>query len=405
MKPSLKFLAEHSLTFSAIGLGLGLSFFCGWYFGHQTDSDRSILSAESRSRQESSLPNGKERREQGQAETVPGKRERRASLSKDESKQFAESVRSIFRENAKLKRLARFEKLVEKTGIEHLPELVSLIRENDLRGNDSGDEWTRLWTSWGERDPKAAMDFFMKYDWTGWNSSARGEARNRTLVSWAQADPETARRFVEADGDFVNGDRSMVYGLVEGWANVNPENAADWVFKSGLGMAGEYGKIVEALSRKGGQEGLDAWFSKLDSNKVPDKDRAGFAEAIAHMKQQYEPDKAAAWVESHLGEPWVEASEIVGTTTRAFAERDPKSAIEWASRTGLEQATRIAVETWCERDSDAAGKWMKEHAHIPAFSQSASQVMAYLQQKDPVAAQNWANGITNKAVRDRLLAR
>ena len=60
---------------------------------------------------------------------------------------------------------------------EHLPDLVSLIRENDLRGNDSGEEWTRIWTSWGERDPQAAMDFFKTYDWTGWNDAARGEAK------------------------------------------------------------------------------------------------------------------------------------------------------------------------------------------------------------------------------------
>ena len=145
-----------------------------------------------------------------------GRHGKGAPISKADSKDFAQSVRTIFRENVKQRRIAQFEKLVERTGIEHLPELVSLIRENDLRGNDSGEEWTRLWTSWGERDPQAAMDFFMKHDWTGWDPNAKGEALNRTLANWAQSDPDTARRFVEGDGDFVSGDRSMVYGLVEG---------------------------------------------------------------------------------------------------------------------------------------------------------------------------------------------
>lgn len=399
MKPLLKFFADHSIVCWAIGLGL--SFFVGLSVGRRAE----VVRPESGSRQ-TGTSDGRNGRLTNSSEDLPvGRRGKGAPVSRQDSKDFAQSVRAIFRENVKLRRIALFEKLVEKTGIEQMPDLVSLIRENDLRGNDSGEEWSRIWTSWGERDPQAAMDFFMKYDWTGWDPAAKGEARNRTLTNWAQADPETARRFVEADGDFVNGDRSMVYGLVEGWANVDPEAAADWLFKSGLGMGAEYEKVVAALSRKGGQEGLDAWFSQLDPTKVPAKDRAGLARAIAQTKREYEPDKAAAWVEAHLDEPWVEESEVVGTTARAYAQRDPKGAVEWASRTGLDQATHIAVATWCDQDISAAGNWMKENAHIPGYFQSASLVMSYLQQTDPAAARDLSDSISDKALRERLLAR
>ena len=399
MKPLLKFYANHSIACWAVGLVL--SFFCVVSLGRRAE----VVSPESGSLQTGTLA-GQNGRMPNSSEDPPlGRRGKGAPVSRKDSKDFAQSVRAIFRENVKLRRIAQFEKLVERTGIEHLPELVSLIRENDLRGNDSGEEWTRIWTSWGERDPQAAMDFFMKYDWTGWDPAAKGEARNRTLANWAQADPETARRFVEADGDFVNGDRSMVYGLVEGWANVDPEAAADWLFKTGLGMGAEYEKVVAALSRNGGQEGLDAWFSQLDPTKVPAKDRAAFAQTIAQTKREYEPDKAAAWVEAHLDEAWVEESAVVGTTARAYAQRDPKGAVEWASRTGLDQATHIAVATWCEQDIGAAGKWMKENANIPGYFQSASLVMSYLQQKDPAAARDLAESISDKALRERLLTR
>ena len=403
MKAPHKFLADHALVFWAIGLSL--SFFCGLALGRRTGGAGEIVSQELRPRQTGTLDGQNGWLASGDNDPPMGRRGKGAPISKADSKDFAQSVRTIFRENVKQRRIAQFEKLVERTGIEHLPELVSLIRENDLRGNDSGEEWTRLWTSWGERDPQAAMDFFMKHDWTGWDPNAKGEARNRTLANWAQSDPETARRFVEGDGDFVSGDRSMVYGLVEGWANVNPEAAAEWLFKTGLGMGAEYEKVVAALSRKGGQEGLDAWFSQLDPSTVPAKDRMGFARAIAETKQEYEPDKAAAWVDAHLGEPWVEESEIVGTTARAFAQRDPKGAVEWASKTGLDQATNIAVATWCEQDIGAAGKWMTENAHIPTFFESASLVLAHLQQTDPAAAQEWAERISDRSLRERLLAR
>jgi hypothetical protein len=398
MKSPLKFFADHSIACWAIGLGL--SFFCGLSMGRRAEN----VGSESRSRKTGAVSGQNGRLANSEAASPPGRRGKGAPVSREDSKDFAQSVRAIFRENVKLRRIALFEKLVERTGIEHLPELVSLIRENDLRGNDSGEEWTRIWTSWGERDPQAAMDFFKKYDWTGWDPAAPAEARNRALSYWAQTDPEAARRFVEADGDFVNGDRSLVHGLLEGWANVDPEAAADWLFKTGLGMGSEYEKVVAALSRKGGQEGLDAWFSKLDPAKVPAKDQAGFARAIAQTKREYEPDKAAAWIEGHLGEPWVEESEVVGTTARAFAQRDPKGAVEWASRTGLDQAANIAVATWCEQDSSAAGQWLKENADIEFF-ESASIVMSQLQRKDPAAAREWAESISDKALRDRLLAR
>jgi hypothetical protein len=398
MKSPLKFFADHSLACWTVGLGL--SFVFGLSLGNRPDALQKSTSQDSPSRL-AGTPDG---HQGSDADSPRGRRGKGTALSVKESKDFARSVRAIFRENVKSRRIAQFEKLVERTGIEHLPELVSLIRENDLRGNDSGEEWTRLWTNWGERDPQAAMDFFKTYDWTGWNGAAQGEARNRTLTNWAQSDPENARQFVEADSNFVNGDRSMVYTLVDGWANVNPEAAADWLFKNGLAMGAEYEKIVDAINRKGGQEALDAWFSKLDPAQVPAKDKAGFAQAITR-NLDYEPAKAAEWVEANLNEPWVQDSEIVGTTARAFAQRDPRGAVEWASKTGLDYATNVAVLTWCEQDVSAAGQWVKENANLPGSFQSASLVMNYLKRSDPAAARTWAESISDKGLRERLLGR
>ena len=396
-----KFLGSHPLACWTVGLSL--SFFCGLSLGRGGWSRGNVIA---KAPPREAVNRGVESIQMaGRVPDGPSERRTKAlAVSKEDSKELARMVRSIFRENIKQRRVARFEKLVETTGVEHLPELISLIRENDLRGNDSGDEWTRLWIGWGERDPQAAMDFVQKFDWSEWDPNARGEAQNRTLTNWAQTDPEAALRFVEGDRNFMNGDRTMVYGLVEGWSNANPEAAADWLFKSGLAMGAEYEKVVNALTRKGGQEGLDAWFSELDLAKVPAKDQAGFAQAIARIKQEYEPDKAAAWIQKHLGEPWVEESEIVGSTARAFAQRDPKSAIEWAGKTGLDQAQNIVISTWCEQDVSAAGKWMLENAARPEHFQSAALVMSHLQQMDPAVAREWADSIPDTTLRQRLLA-
>jgi hypothetical protein len=324
-------------------------------------------------------------------------------VPKAETKDFAESVRHIFRETVPERRRAMFESMLERADVEHYAAVVSLIRENDLRGSDSGDEWTSLWSNWGRRDPVGAFEYIRNQDWSGWDPLAPDHAKKRAITTWAQSDPEQARRFFEDSGDFSNGDRTMVAGLVGGWAAVDPKAAAEWLFESGRGGHEEYKAVVESISRKGGREALDNWFSGLDRDRTPTRDKNGLAQVIAQVKQEYEPEKAAAWVEQHLNEPWLGESEIVDSTARAFASRDPKGAMEWAQKTGLESATTTAMGTWCQQDLPAASAWLRENSTNPAYSPAATLVMDYLQQRDPMAAKTWAESLPDQTMRRRLL--
>lgn len=327
------------------------------------------------------------------------------SDSDSSSNGFAESARSIFRETIQERRVAMFESLLEKMAHQDYPAMVSLIRENDLQGRDSGAEWTKLWSIWGRRDPTAAMRFFRSQDWSGWHPDAPGEAKNRALISWAQTDPEATRRFVEEGAELAGGDRSMVFGLVEGWANVNHQAAADWLLKSGLGMDGEYKSVINALIRRGGYQALDAWFSKIDQGGASSKDKSGFAQAIAESKQKYEPEKAAAWVEQNLNQPWLDGGEIVESTARAFAMRDPMAAMAWAQRTGLESAATATIEIWCQQDIQAASVWLGENPQIAGFPTAATAIVEELRRSDPAAARAWVNNVSDQAVRAELLSR
>lgn len=323
--------------------------------------------------------------------------------SKGETKEFGESVRSIFRETIKERRVAQFEKFLERVDVPQFEAMVSLIRENDLLGNDTGEEWTRLWQAWGQRDPAGAFEFMQQQDWSGWDPAALGEARNRTLISWAQTDPEQARRHVEESPQLAVGDRSQVYGLVRGWSDVDPDGAVAWLAKTGLGMSGEYGTVVEAVSRRGGAEGLDAWFSKLIEEGASEQDRNGFAQAIARLKQEYEPEKAAAWVEQHLDEDWLPDSAIVESTAHAFATRDPEGAMAWAAKTGIGNATMTAINTWCRHDLAAASLWMGRNAADPAFAGSAPVVLDHMRRTDPTAARTWVESLPESPTRNLLL--
>lgn len=323
--------------------------------------------------------------------------------SRTESKEFANSVRSIFRETIEERRVAMFEAMLDRVGVENYPEVVSLVRENDLRGSDTGAEWSRLWASWGRRDPTAAFEFLRGHDWSGWDPNSETEAKNRTLSSWSQTDPEQARRFVEADSGFASGDRSMVAGLVRGWSDVDPQATTAWLSKTGLGMRDEYEAVVEAISRKGGREALDTWFSMLDENGTSPRDISGFAQQIAKIKGEYEPDKAAAWVDQHLGEAWLDESEIVQSTAHAFASRDPKGAMEWAGKNGLQSASMTAMGTWIEQDLPAASAWLSENSGNPVYAESAELMMNYLQRRDPEAAKTWAESLSDPTMRDQML--
>ena len=394
MSTPLKFPRPASLIMLAAGLA------AGWLAGRLSDGDgvaRKSAVAEATNTKGGASGTGKAATPDGRAGA--GKR----SVSPAESQQFEDSIRTIFRETVEERRMEMFERMLERAGPEHYAAVVALIRENDLRGCGSAGEWSRLWASWGRRDPAGAMEFIRAHDWSGWSREAPEEAKNRTLIYWGETDPEGARHFLENSPELANGDRTGIHGMVRGWASVDAPAAAEWLFKSGLGMSAEYKAVVEAISRKGGQEALDEWFAGIKQAGAPEKDLQGFAEVIARNKRAYQPEKAAAWVEQHLAEPWVGESEIVGSTARSFAERDPAAAMEWAQRTGLESANQAAMATWCQRDLDGAGKWLRENPGSPGYSQAASVLVFYLQQKDPAAAQTLAEGIPDESIRTRVL--
>lgn len=387
-----------SLALLIVGFGIGGA--VGWYAGHRAG----ISQEDHRSGGNAELAGSADGHSNRSARRNSEKPEEDGSTaSPANSKDFAKSVRSIFRENVKERRVALFEKMAQTVGLEHFPDLVALVRENDLRGNDTGDEWKELWTNWAKRDPTGAMNFIYQFDWNGWDPAAPAQARNSTLTNWAQIDPQAVRKFVEEGKELANGDRSMVLGFVEGWSNVDPVAAADWLFKSGLGKSSEFEKVIQAMTRSGSQASVDAWFAGLDPAVVSPDDLKGFARAISLQKLEYEPEKAAAWLESHLKEPWAEDSEIVGNTAQALALRDPKAAMDWAGKTGLNQATQAATDAWCQIDLKAASQWVNENSQNPTYSDSAQIVMLHLQRRDPAAARSWAEGLKNKSLGDELL--
>jgi hypothetical protein len=395
MKNRWSFLQQPAVRMLIVGLCVGGAL--GWMAGRGGASDGG---AENLSERTQKRTRGGDLGNLQMSDRV-GRRGDAQLISKSDSKDFAQSVRAILREGVPSRRVAMFEKMLEKVGVGQYPEIVALIRAHDLDGSGSNTEWEKLWASWGGRDPAGAMEFISKNDWSNWDSGA-SEARKRTMLNWAQVDPEAAKRFVLAGEELAKGDRTMLYHLVEGWTYVDPTAAADWLFETGLGLDGEYNAVVEAISRKGGQKELESWFAGLDTASMSVKDRNGFAELIAAKKLEHEPEKAAAWVEANLSEPWVAESRVVGRTAAAYVRKNPEAALEWARRTEIPNAVRMTVASWCHEDMNAAKNWVAENSGDPEAAACASTVMAILRSQNPEAAKAWLESLPDGAARDRL---
>jgi hypothetical protein len=319
------------------------------------------------------------------------------------SQEFGDSVRSIFREVNETKRMAMFEKMLARASPAHLAEIVTLVHENDLAGNASNGEWSRLWQHWGDTDALGALQFIAGKDWTGWNEMAPSEAKRQAITNWVQTDPTAALQYFSGCGDIEKGDRSLVFPLVRGLANEDPDAAAQWLFKSGLGMRDEFRAVVDSLRRQRGMDGADAWFDQVSQSGAPAKDLAGLAQSIVSSRQDFEPEKAAAWVDAHLQEPWLDASGVVDSTARAYVARDPEAAMNWAQDKVETDAASITYSQWCRKDLQGATGWLDSHTDSPAYPMAATLGVQYLATKDPDAATRIAQTIPNEAARNNAL--
>lgn len=324
-------------------------------------------------------------------------------LAKAGTPEFSDSVRSIFQETSEEKRMFLFGKMLDRATPSHLAEVVGLIRENDLRGNDSSGEWSRLWARWGETDAPGALQFIAGKDWTGWGRTAPEEAKKKAMTFWAQTDPLAAVRYFEQSGEIEKGDRSLVSPIVRGLANQDPEAAADWIFKSGLGMRDEYRSVIDALRRQKGMEGADAWFDAASLSGAPTKDLAGLAQAIVSSRQDFDPAQAASWVEKHLTAPWLEQSGVVDSTARALADKDPEMAMNWANRNEMPSAAGVSFMEWLRKDSGNATAWLDTHSDSPVYATAANIGSQFLARNDPAAATRIAQSIPDEQQRARAL--
>lgn len=216
------------------------------------------------------------------------------------SSAFAALMRSVFDDPSSDRRLGRLRILLENAEPDHFAALIPLIRENDLRGTGSADEWNVIWKSWGQKDGESAMKFLRTQDWTAWDPEAPGGGQYQAMSGWAAANPDAARNFLENASDKKYDAAGLRHAMMKGWAIKDPVGAADWLLAKGGGNSNEFQLAMDALCRSGGQEAVDGWFASKQSETGLDPESIKqLALAVNHIKSRFEPEKAARWVEQN----------------------------------------------------------------------------------------------------------
>jgi len=280
--------------------------------------------------------------------------------------------------------------------------MVPLIHENDLRGTGSSEEWEIVMQNWARKDGAGVMEFIRTYDWKGWHPLSGPGGKYEALIGWATTDPKAALAYFEDPANAMKHDSNLQRALVKGWVAKDPEAAALWALApEQAGITSQVHQlIVDAICRKGGQELLDSWFAGLPQDSPG---LAKMAKAVTTAKNRFQPDKAADWIESQKGKPWVEDGTLVTGTALQLASRDPAAALAWAGRTGSAAAVTTAMQMWCQRDVRAASEWLRANPTAPMYDQAAFQVIQSIAKDDAEAARAWAGTIKDQTLRARAL--
>lgn len=300
-----------------------------------------------------------------------------------------------------LARTATLSAILQGLGPDAAPQVVGAYETVNWGAEDTlGVEMALLVDWWGSHDPVEAFSWLRKRHWS------RNPALMRALVrAWATQDPATARGIVEHYPARNRG--ILLTGLIEGW------------FASGQGGLEEFlvalppsedrqlatGNLARRMVLRDGIDATLRWAEALPDDegkrfKLQAYRRVGSAVA------EFEPERAAAWVERQLdGHLWDGLPRRVGVT---WAQQDGASAMAWLSTLPPDKLG-IAVEetyrTWIRYDRERARAWIPQAVGKPNLEPAVALYALSVARDDPPAALPWVAKLHDETRRHRTLVR
>lgn len=227
--------------------------------------------------------------------------------------------------------------------------------------------------------PQARKNFSAAMRWArGLPGSRRQKTLEEILGEWTGRDPASAATWlIQQPGDVQ---WSLIAKLAADWVRKDPATALSW--------------------GQGNAAGLEVG-SELAGGPVQRK----FMEAALANLIGADPEAAAAWLVSPIGQPYLEAraAPLAGRWTTL----DPQEAASWAMNLPDSPARNAAVGavagTWGRIEPQEAGSWIGQ---LPQGASRDTALHAYstaISAYDAPVAAVWANGISQPGLREAAL--
>jgi len=236
---------------------------------------------------------------------------------------------------------------------------MEALTEN-YSSRERGREFAMLMTRWAKESPEAALAWTQTHD--DWRKNGGTQT---ALAVWAQSDPAKATAWAMAHPPRKKEEGNYhLVGVIAGVAKSNPELASHMAENMDRSEA-----RGEAMNRV-----LDSWF-KLRGD-----------EAAKGMVMALEEGPYKNGLLGRLGE--------------RLADKDPKSAAQWAAALPPSEAksgiVTEVIDEWADNNPDEAGTWLNAQPHDATMDEPRERFARSVLERNPEAALAWANTITDE---------
>jgi len=235
-------------------------------------------------------------------------------------------------------------------------------------------------------------------------------ARNDILQVWANHEPMAALAWAETELANVpaNLRNSQMMAIMRGFAESNPKaafsyaNALSEATTSDLRYKNRLlGEVIETQIRGGGVAEAQATIALLPDGAT----KESLQRELVGEWAQFDPASAAAYVQS-LGS---EATTSMKTALIGqWAENDPAAAAAWLGHLSTDDpayghASAQITREWTRYDLTASSEWLHSLPASPELDRAVATYTFRAAQEDAPTAMSWAESITNKNMRNKMM--
>lgn len=266
----------------------------------------------------------------------------------------------------------------------------------------------------GEIAGKDAMSHFLK---NGWGADA-----SEAMIGWASKNPAEALQWLGHDAD-PETRRGVMGAAIRGLALTEPDLAVKLLEDQPLKERNKYAyELVTSMLRSVGIDGAQ----RLVEGMIVRGAESGMLKEdyLKHVFSHYSFLRIAQsnasgtlpetvnWLNSHVGQPYVE-HRVIAEVATGLARQNPQDTFRWLEgvNTTLLQAGgtstagyRVLLDAWKAKEgAQVVESWLQAQASHPHYDHIAWQYAALVVEQEPTKALKWANTIKDSTIKQEVL--